>query len=73
MYRMIHTSPTILQRHSAEVQALLEKAELARERALQAQSSDEKQFWLEMEEKWLALVRSTQHIERTYAFLDSRD
>ena len=43
----------MLQRHSAEAQALLETAELACERALQAQSSDDKQFWLEMEENGL--------------------
>ena len=55
----------MLQGFSTDVQALLDKATEARARALQALNPDDRQFWLDMEQKWLALARSSQEVQRT--------
>jgi hypothetical protein len=55
----------MLQRYSAKVQGLLDKVALARDNAERAILPEDKQFWRAMEERWLALVQSTEHVDRT--------
>jgi hypothetical protein len=62
----------MLQRYSAKVQVLLDKAAAAREQALQSRFPEDKQFWLDMEDKWLALVRNVQHVDRISDFIGSQ-
>ena len=55
----------MLQVFSPEVAALLDKATEARAHALQAPVLEDRQFWLEMERKWLELARSSEQVQRT--------
>jgi hypothetical protein len=55
----------MLQRCSEQVTSLLNKALDARERALQAALPEDRQFWLEMEARWLSLAGNAEHVERT--------
>lgn len=50
---------------SEQVKGLVARATNARERALQVAFPEDKQFWLEMEAKWLSLAGSAQHVELT--------
>jgi hypothetical protein len=50
---------------------LIDKATAARDRALHATWPEDRQFWLDMEAKWLLLARNVQYVERTSDFLAS--
>jgi hypothetical protein len=70
----MHVAPRgvpMLQHCSARVQALIDKATAARDRALHATWPEDRQFWLDMEAKWLLLARNVQYVERTSDFLAS--
>ena len=59
----------MLQRWSARVQALIEKATDAHERARLAAFPEDRQFWLDMETRWLSLAGDVEHVERTDSLL----
>ena len=51
---------------------MIDKATGARDRALHATFPEDRQFWLEMEARWLTLAGNIEHVERTTNFLATR-
>ena len=56
---------TMLYSFRKQVQALLDRATDTRQRAGRATFPEDRQFWLDMEIKFLALARRCQEVERT--------
>jgi hypothetical protein len=57
--------PQMLQLCSEQVRALLNKATESHERALHTTFPEDRQFWLDMEAKWLSLAGNAEYVERT--------
>ena len=55
-----------------DVRAALAKAVTARRKAASAPTADMRDFWLQMEGKWLRLAQSYEQADRTAVYLNSR-
>jgi hypothetical protein len=55
-----------------DVRTALAKAVTARRKAVCAPTTGMRDFWLQMEGKWLRLARSYEHADRTTVYLNSR-
>ena len=53
----------VFQRHREAVQALVDRATDAREQASPASTTEDRIFWLDMEERWLRLAESSHNAE----------
>jgi hypothetical protein len=63
----------MLKKESAAVRLYLERAAIARERALVAAASGDRRFYLDMESQWMKLAASTAFAERVDLFLQTRE
>jgi hypothetical protein len=63
----------MFQRQNSRVADLLGLVAEARERASKATLAEDNKFRLDIESKWLSLVQTTQHVERTKEFLTGQD